>query len=441
MTLRISPRWSSRRAEAAGSQIDSGMLTPGDDPDQQPGLRRGVARVAPHLGEPAEDGVRLQRLEAEEERHRPPDAGSARRPRTRCSGHRSRGAGRARPARATAPRRPAPSATTDPRPARQPPKAWETGTVSRNADGQTEGEGGRVDARSRGRSGRGSGASPARGSARWPSPCPPGRAPTAPGTKRCRGPATRPPRPITTATRETATARCRPERRANVGASAPKPAKASTGREVSRPASVPDRPSPRRTSARTGPTLTAAGRRLKDRRISPASTRVVRRAAGTAGSFHPGRGRVISPDPAAGGGLVQDERVRHIDDDERRARLGVRHALAAPVADTLAAARAVTCLHATEPASVHLAARARCGATRDEVDAALYDQRSVVKQLAMRRTVFAFPSELLPGRAGGAPAPGWPGSRCAGWPRRWRTPASPRTARRGSPTTWPSSRS
>jgi DNA glycosylase AlkZ-like len=101
---------------------------------------------------------------------------------------------------------------------------------------------------------------------------------------------------------------------------------------------------------------------------------------------------------------VQDDDVRHIDDDERRARLGVRHALAAPVTDTLAATRAVTCLHATEPASVHLAARARCGATRDEVDAALYDQRSVVKQLAMRRTVFAFPRELLPAVWGSASA-------------------------------------
>ena len=88
--------------------------------------------------------------------------------------------------------------------------------------------------------------------------------------------------------------------------------------------------------------------------------------------------------------------VRHIDDDERRARLGLRHALAAPVPDTLAAARAMTCLHATEPASVHLATWARSGASRDEVDDALYLERSIVKQLAMRRTVFAFPRELLP---------------------------------------------
>jgi hypothetical protein len=96
--------------------------------------------------------------------------------------------------------------------------------------------------------------------------------------------------------------------------------------------------------------------------------------------------------------------VRHLDDHQRRARLGVRHALAAPVADPVAAARAVTCLHATEPASVHLAAWARAGATLAEVDTALYDDRSLVKQLAMRRTVFAFPRELLPAVWGSAAA-------------------------------------
>jgi hypothetical protein len=101
---------------------------------------------------------------------------------------------------------------------------------------------------------------------------------------------------------------------------------------------------------------------------------------------------------------VQDARVRHFDDDERRRRLAVRHGLAVPVADTSAATRSTVCLHATEPASVHLAAWARSGATRDEVDAALYDDRSVVKQLAMRRTVFAFPRELLPAVWGSAAA-------------------------------------
>jgi hypothetical protein len=94
--------------------------------------------------------------------------------------------------------------------------------------------------------------------------------------------------------------------------------------------------------------------------------------------------------------------ARHVDDDERRARLGVRQALAAPVSGPLDAARSVVCLHATEPASVHLAAWARSGASREEVDRALYDDRSIVKQLAMRRTVFGFPRELLPAAWGSA---------------------------------------
>jgi hypothetical protein len=64
----------------------------------------------------------------------------------------------------------------------------------------------------------------------------------------------------------------------------------------------------------------------------------------------------------------------------------------------------MTCLHATEPASVHLAAWARSGASRDQVDHALYVERSIVKQLAMRRTVFAFPRELLPAVWGSASA-------------------------------------
>jgi DNA glycosylase AlkZ-like len=96
--------------------------------------------------------------------------------------------------------------------------------------------------------------------------------------------------------------------------------------------------------------------------------------------------------------------VRTVTDAERRARLGVRHALAEPVADVLSAARAVVCLHATEPSSIHLSAWARSGAGRAEVDASLYTERSLVKQLAMRRTVFAVPLDLLPAVRGSAAA-------------------------------------
>ncbi len=99
--------------------------------------------------------------------------------------------------------------------------------------------------------------------------------------------------------------------------------------------------------------------------------------------------------------------MRHIGDDERRARVARRHALAptARVADPLSAARALTVLHATEPATVYLALFARVdGLTVADVDRALYDDRSLVKQLAMRRTLFAFPRDLLPAAWGSASA-------------------------------------
>ena len=91
-------------------------------------------------------------------------------------------------------------------------------------------------------------------------------------------------------------------------------------------------------------------------------------------------------------------RVR-ISDEQRRVRLARRHALAGPyrVDDPVAAARAVVALHATETASVHLAVAARTeGVSVGDVDRALYEERSLVRQLAMRRTLFAFPRDLLP---------------------------------------------
>lgn len=91
--------------------------------------------------------------------------------------------------------------------------------------------------------------------------------------------------------------------------------------------------------------------------------------------------------------------MRHVTDDERRARLAARHALAPGfAADTPeAATRAVTVLHSTEPATVYLSCRARVpGLTVADVDRALYTDRTLVKQLAMRRTLFVFPRDLLP---------------------------------------------
>ena len=102
-----------------------------------------------------------------------------------------------------------------------------------------------------------------------------------------------------------------------------------------------------------------------------------------------------------------DSPARHVPDAERRARLVRRHALAPDhrVADAEAATRAMVVLHATEPHNVHLSVAARVdGVAVADVDAALYDARSLVKQLAMRRTLFVFPRDLLPAAWGSASA-------------------------------------
>ncbi|MEV4132943.1 winged helix DNA-binding domain-containing protein [Dactylosporangium sp. NPDC049742] len=91
--------------------------------------------------------------------------------------------------------------------------------------------------------------------------------------------------------------------------------------------------------------------------------------------------------------------MRHVSDDQRRARLAVRHALAPDfrVATPEAVTGAMTVLHATEPATVHLSCQARTTELRPaDVDRALYQERTLVKQLAMRRTLFVFPRDLLP---------------------------------------------
>lgn len=99
--------------------------------------------------------------------------------------------------------------------------------------------------------------------------------------------------------------------------------------------------------------------------------------------------------------------MRHVPDDERRARLARRHAVApgTRLPDPVAATRAMTVLHATEPATVYLALLARVdGLRQEDVDRALFEDRSLVKQLAMRRTLFVFPRDLLPAAWGSVSA-------------------------------------
>jgi hypothetical protein len=90
--------------------------------------------------------------------------------------------------------------------------------------------------------------------------------------------------------------------------------------------------------------------------------------------------------------------MRRIGVEERRARLGLRHRLAATArGGAVEVARDLVGLHATDPATVYLAARARM---RDPeaaaVERALYDDRSLVRILGMRRTMFVEPVELMP---------------------------------------------
>ena len=99
--------------------------------------------------------------------------------------------------------------------------------------------------------------------------------------------------------------------------------------------------------------------------------------------------------------------MRHISDAERRSRLSVRHSVAhfARASDPVAATRAMTVLHGTEPATVHLSLHARVEDLGvDDIERALYDDRTLVKQLAMRRTLFVFPRDLLPAALGSASA-------------------------------------
>ncbi len=99
--------------------------------------------------------------------------------------------------------------------------------------------------------------------------------------------------------------------------------------------------------------------------------------------------------------------MHHVSDDERRARLATRHALA-PAARRSSPeqiTRAMVVLHATEPATVYLSCWARgLSVSVADVDRGFSQARSLVKQLAMRRTLFVFERDLLPAAWGSASA-------------------------------------
>jgi Winged helix DNA-binding domain len=79
---------------------------------------------------------------------------------------------------------------------------------------------------------------------------------------------------------------------------------------------------------------------------------------------------------------------------ERRARLVERHRLGTPVSTVAEVTESLVALHGTDPVTVYLSARARSRCAAQDVDAALYAERAVVRMLGMRRTVFVVPAEL-----------------------------------------------
>lgn len=91
--------------------------------------------------------------------------------------------------------------------------------------------------------------------------------------------------------------------------------------------------------------------------------------------------------------------MRRVTVEERRARLGRRHRLAveARADDVVEVARSLVALHATDPATVFRSAWVRMvEPSVAAVEGALYERRSLVRMLGMRRTMFVVPDETVP---------------------------------------------
>jgi hypothetical protein len=91
--------------------------------------------------------------------------------------------------------------------------------------------------------------------------------------------------------------------------------------------------------------------------------------------------------------------MRVFSTEERRARLVLRHhiAPATRAAGVVEVARDLVGLHSSDAASVYLAAWARIGDFEaSALERALYVERSLIRILGMRRTMFVVPTELAP---------------------------------------------
>ena len=87
----------------------------------------------------------------------------------------------------------------------------------------------------------------------------------------------------------------------------------------------------------------------------------------------------------------------YIDTAERRRRIAVRHHLAPACrgSEVATVAGELVGLHATDPTSVYIGAFARvAGVTPDDLARALYEERTLLKVVGMRRTMFATTADI-----------------------------------------------
>lgn len=78
-------------------------------------------------------------------------------------------------------------------------------------------------------------------------------------------------------------------------------------------------------------------------------------------------------------------------------RLGLRHRLSASASDPIEATRSVVALHSSDPATVFLSVRARVRDFRvEDLEKALYEDRSLVRFYGMRRTLWVIDREMVP---------------------------------------------
>jgi hypothetical protein len=90
-------------------------------------------------------------------------------------------------------------------------------------------------------------------------------------------------------------------------------------------------------------------------------------------------------------------RMRKITMEQRRRAMVQRHHLAGEADGPKEVTRALFALHATDPASVFLSVLARSGvSTLADVAEAMYERRSLVRWMAMRRTLFVFARADIP---------------------------------------------